>query len=280
MAVATGTALLIGGALGAGASMIAANQQADAIKDAARAQTASADESVRLQLQFLREQRADIAEAVDEGLIDLETGFNMAVEELQPLADLGPLNQARALLEDPSALAETPAFKFQFGQGIEALQAAASRTSGGGLSGPLIKAAEEFGQGLASQSLNQALSRLQPFIDIAAGTRANIANLRTGEGTARANLRLGGATGTAGVTGPALPAIAQGITRRGDIAAQSEISRANVATQLLSNLTGTGSNMLALALARPDLFRTVGSGVGGAGLNVPRSSTAVSNRII
>jgi hypothetical protein len=191
-----------------------------------------------MQLDFLRENRADIAEAVEAGRIDLNRGFNLAmreirkgynkainstrrgygaaikdvnqgynkaikfsdrgynraIAELNPLTGLQEYNQARGLLEDPSSLAERPSYQFQFDQGIEAMQGAFSRGSGGGLSGRGIQSAQEFGQNLASTALDAELNRLFPFINTAVQARANTANLEVGRGTDRANLQTGRAT--------------------------------------------------------------------------------------
>jgi hypothetical protein len=278
-----------------------------------------------MQLNFLRENRADIAEAVEAGRIDLNRGFNLAmreiskgyneainstrrgygaaikdvnqgynkaikssdrgynraIAELNPLTGLQEYNQARGLLEDPSSLAERPSYQFQFDQGIEAMQGAFSRGSGGGLSGRGIQSAQEFGQNLASTALDAELNRLFPFINTAVQARANTANLEVGRGTGLANLRtnraanlanmqagrgsamanltLGGATGQANVSGQYAPGIAAGIQQQGTIQANQAIQGANVQTGLYSNLANVGTQFMNTAATNPGLFSSPAS---------------------
>jgi hypothetical protein len=213
-----------------------------------------------MQMEYLREVRADIAEAVDAGLIDLDTGFNMAIQQFEPLTGLEEYNAARQLLRDPSAIMDRPSTQFQYGQGIDALQSAFSRTSGGGLSGPAMKGAMEYGQNFASTALDAELNRLFPFINIATGARSNIANLYQGLGTSKANLRLGGATGYSNIGAQMAPGIAQGIANQGNIAASGMINQANIQTGLYSNLAGMGTNMAMLYATNPGLFSGGGGG--------------------
>lgn len=269
MAIATGTALLGGALLGAGGSMLAARSQGKAVTSAANTQAGATLAATQMQLDFLRENREDIAKAVEAGEIDLEQGFNLAIQELQPMAGLDELNQARGLLQDPSSLAERPSYQFQFGQGIEALQGAFSRTSGGGLSGRGIQAAQQYGQNLASTALDAELNRLFPFINLASQTRGNISNLQAYKGSALANLRLGGATGQAGISGQYAPGIAAGIMQQGAIGANQAIQGANIQTGLYSNLTNVGTQLLNTAAAKPELFSSWGSPAAPAQVPVP-----------
>jgi len=240
--------------LGTGAAIYSANKASSAIKSSTEAQLAAQGNATAMQLQYLREVRADIADAVEKGLIDIETGFNMAIEQFQPLTGLEEYNTARQLLQDPSAIMDRPSTQFQYGQGLEALQAAYSKTSGGGVSGPAMKGAIEYGQNFASAALDAELNRLFPFINSAISARTNIANLYQNTGTAQANLRVGGATGNANIVGQMMPAISQGITQQGNIAAGGTINQANIQTGLYSNLANQGTNMAMLYAMNPSLF--------------------------
>lgn len=259
MAIGTAAALIGGAALGAGGSMLAAKSQGDAVESAAASQSASNIAATQMQLDFLRENRADIAEAVEAGLIDLDQGFNLAISELQPLTSLDELNQARRLLVDPSSLANRPSYQFQYGQGVEALQSAFSRGSGGGLSGRGLMEAQRFGQNLASTALDQELNRLFPFINTAVQARSNIGQLQASRGSSMANLRLGGATGQANVSGQYAPGIAAGMQNQGLIQANQAIQGANVQTGLLSNLVNVGTQFMNTAATNPGLFSTPAS---------------------
>lgn len=274
MGIETGTAILAAGALGVGGAAYASKKASSAAEKAAEAQSDALVRSTGLQLQYLRETRADIADAVDKGLIDLKTGFNMAIKELRPLAGMQEYNAARRLLQEPGAIMDRPATQFQFEQGVEALQGAFSRTSGGGVSGPALKAATEYGQNFASLALDAELARLMPFVDIATAARTNIANLYQGRGTSRANLRVGGATGTADVTGQVIPSVASNITAQGNVAASNLINQANITTGLTSGITGNISNLAMLYATNPSLFSGGGGGsfpeVSGVGTYSPR----------
>ena len=243
----------------------AAQVQAAATTQAAKTQTEAQSVSTAMQLQFLRETRADIAEAVEKGLVDLETGFNAAIEALLPFASVEELNQAKELLSNPEAIMDRPSTRFQYAQGIEALNAAFSRTGGGGLSGQGVKAAQEYGQNFASLSLDAELKRLQPLIDIGLGAATNVANLQSGKGTAMSNLRISGATGSGNITAHMSSKAAEGVmnqgniaaqnmTNQGNIAANNMINQANINTQMWSSIAQTGTN-LALYKANPTLFK-------------------------
>ena len=273
MAVTTAAAIGLGlAAVGTGASIYSATQSGKAVGQAAAAQAAAQGDATAMQMEYLWQTREDIAEAVEAGLIDLDTGFNMAVEQFEPLTGLKEYNTARQLLRDPSAIMDRPSTQFQYGQGIDALQSAFSRTSGGGVSGPAMKGAVEYGQNFASMALDAELNRLFPFINTAIGARSNVANLYQGLGTSKANLRVGGITRTAGIAGQQIPSIAQGIANQGNIAASGMINQANIRTGLYSNLAGMGTNMAMLYATNPGLFSS-----GGGSSLFPGSQNLIPN---
>jgi len=261
MAVATGTAILGATAIGAGASMYAGSQASKTAGNAAAAQAGAQTQATAMQLEYLRETRADIADAVDAGIIDLETGFNMAIKEFEPLTGLDEYNTARELLNRPESIMDRPGIQFQYGQGIDALQSAFSRTSGGGMSGPAAKAAMEYGQNYASTALDTELNRLFPFINTAVGARTNISNLQQGLGTSKANLRVGGATGSANLTGQMIPSISQGIVNQGNIAASGAINKSNIQTGMFSDIAGGVSNAAMLYAMNPEMFGSSSPGL-------------------
>jgi hypothetical protein len=248
------TAVIGGAVIGGVASNIAADKQAGALAGAADSQAQATLMSTQMQLEFLRENRADVAEAVEAGLIDLDSGFNFAIAQLEPFAGTQELNAARGLLQDPSSLAERGSYKFALDQGTEAMQGAFSRTSGGGLSGRGIKESQRFGQNLASSALDAELNRLFPFFNLSAQANQNIGQFEAIRGSAKANLRLGGSTGQATVSGQYAPGIAAGIQNQGNIAANSLIQGSNLQTGLYSNLANAGTGMLNSLAINPNLF--------------------------
>jgi len=254
MAIATGTAILAAGAIGGATGIYGAHVASGAAKDAAKIQAGAQAYSTKTQMDYLEETRADIAEAVKAGIIDLDTGFNMAIKQFEPLTGLDEYNAARQLLNDPESIMDRPSTQFQYGQGVDALQSAFSRTSGGGVSGPAMKGAMEYGQNFASTALDAELNRLFPFINTAIGARSNISNLYQGLGTSKANIRLGGATGTANIGAQMMPSIAQGMSNQGNIAASGIINQANIKTGLYSDLANLGTDMAMLYATNPGLF--------------------------
>jgi len=262
------TAVIGGAVVGAGASYLAGKEQSKAIKKSGDAQAAAMMASQEMQLEFLREQRADIAEAVEAGLIDLESGINAAIAEMRPEERLGAIQNYANLLQDPSAVFQRPGVQYQYDKGIEALQAGFSRTAGGGMSGPVLQAAQEYGQNFAAMALDAELSRLEPLMNIETAARSRISNLEADRGRMMANLRLTGATGTAGATGAAAPGIAATITGAGAANAWSKIQRANVGTNVMSDLTNIGVDLANMIAYNPGLFSNFGSRA-GAGYNSP-----------
>lgn len=246
---------IIGGAIiGAGAGIYSAKKSSKASEAAAGVMAESSAAAADMQLQWLRENEANIAAAVDQGLIDLETGFNAAIRELMPMASLDELNTAKQLISDPASIMKRPSAQHQFKTGIEAMQAGFSRTGGGGVSGPAIAAATEYGQNFAALSLDRELARLQPLIDIGVGARTNIANIQQARGASMANLRMGGATGIANVGAMMIPGIAGMTQQQGGYAASDIINQANIQSSLATGIGSNISDMLALYATRPELF--------------------------
>jgi len=307
------TAIVGAAVIGGGAMYMASENASDASNQAASMQASSQNNATAMQMQYLREQRADIAEAVESGLIDLEAGFSSALSDLDtgyttsveeikagyseargqisPMTELGTYNTALGLLEDPGSVMDRPGVQFQYDQGMEAMQSMNSRVSGGGVSGTSMKAAMEYGQNFASQALDDEINRLFPFINMSAANRVNMANMAMGEGkdlagisdtyaanrantdqnlgTAKANLRVGGAAGLAGATGAASSGIAAGIRNQGNIAAANAINQGNIAGATAQNIGGMFSNMAMTYAMNPGMF--------GGGTNAGLFSSGASN---
>ena len=269
---------LLGGPAGAiagagiGASLGGSKKQSSAIEGATAAQQDATSQQIAFQREELARTRADLAEAVDAGIIDLNTAYGIARGELQPFADPFAFEQAQGFLQDPSQAMNLPGVQFQYEQGQDALGNLLSKTTGGGLSSDAIRAAQQYGQNFASTQLDTALGRLAPFINLQQQTSSNLANLATGRGQQVADLRMRGAGGQAGVTGAFAPSIAQNIGQQGTIAAQGALGQANVTSQLLGNLAGVGGqamNAFALqqALQPQQTFQGPGQVAPGSYLN-------------
>lgn len=246
-----GAAIAGAAALGGLASGFGASNAAAASVEAAKIQAEAMKEATKMQLDYLREVRADLAEAVEKGLIDLDTAFQAARDSIDP-GDFNAIQSYVDLVKNPESVMDRPGIRFQYNQGIDALQSSFSRTSGGGLSGRMIKAAEEYGQNFASAALDAELARLNPLI----ANQTNISNLYSSEGTAKANLRVGGAGQVAGVTGQMVPSIAAGIQAQGNAAASGVINKANAWTNFASNISDIASDSaMAYAMFKSGLFK-------------------------
>jgi hypothetical protein len=253
-------AVAAGALISGGIGYLSSKSSSKAAEKASDAQVESQDKSMELQLEFLREQRADIAEAVEAGLIDINEGINMAISEMRPEEQLGAIQNYASLLQDPNAIFDRPGVQFQFDQGVEAMQAGFSKTAGGGVSGPSLKAATEYGQNYASLALDDELRRLEPLMNIETAARTRISNLEADRGRMEANLRLGGAAGLSNATGAAAPGMAATITNSGNAQAGKYINQANANTALMSNLAGGAQDLAYMYAFNPGLF----SGGGGS----------------
>lgn len=182
------------------------NAQIDAAKYGYDLQSEAAANELAFYENSLAQQRADLqaAASAGRGYINkgfagaeedyyrakdtLSAGYGAAEERLIPFADPWAFNQARGFLENPSDINQLPGVEWQKEEGIKALQNAFSRTTGGGLSGNKMRAAEEFGQNYASTQLDTALNRLIPFINLQMQTTGSLADLDVGEGTGLSNI--------------------------------------------------------------------------------------------
>jgi hypothetical protein len=136
----------IGGALiGGGASLWAANTQANAAKDAAKLQSDATNRSLDIQKQIYDQQR----------------------EDLQPWRQSGvnALARLNELSDDESTFGMTnfkqdPGYAFRLSEGLKAIQRSAA-ARGGLLSGATMKGIGDYSQGLASQEYQNAFNRYQ-----------------------------------------------------------------------------------------------------------------------
>lgn len=138
MAIGTGTAILAG-TIGAG--LLGAN----ASRSAARTQAASADRA------------SDVQERMFERQVELSEPWRQAGEtalnKLVPLAtEYTPFGMEQFQAD--------PGYAFRMGEGMKALERSAA-ARGGLLSGSMLKGAQRFGQGLASDEYTNAFNRYQ-----------------------------------------------------------------------------------------------------------------------
>lgn len=202
--------------------------------------------------------RADLADQYALGLQQAETQAGVASGAMQPYAEAGTnalqqqLALSGALGQDAfnQAYQESPQMAFLREQGMRANLAAAGATGGLG-GGNVQKELQRFGQGLASQGLQQQIQNLDVLRaggQNAAGTQANIA---TGLGSQQLNAQMALGQGLAGQSSMyGLPAAQQ----IGNLGINLATGRTNAGQQLanqygaaataLSNVySGQGANL-------------------------------------
>lgn len=88
-------------------------------------------------------------------------------------------NRLNTLLQDPSSVADTPAYKFAFNQGMEGVNRTAAAKGMLG-SGNRLYDLTKFGQGLASQTYNNTVSQLGNYINKTPMGNSNTYQTNTG----------------------------------------------------------------------------------------------------
>ena len=232
---------IISALLSAGSAMAASKAQKKGAEQAGSALQASQQASIDYQEKASRANQALIKDAETYGLSQITGGFGRAREQLQPFAGMEEYEAARGLLQDPSSLMDRPGVRFQQEEGNRALQAAYSRASGGGVSGPAIEAAQQYGQNFAAQTLDQELNRLFPFISMSAQAREGMGNLEAQQAIAASNLRMGGATQATNLAAQSAQNVAQSMQQKGNYAAQQATARTNAQSGLYTSLGEIGS---------------------------------------
>lgn len=153
-----------------GASLVSGAIGARGAKKAAKAQTAAAERAAELQAQQFREQQAAYEPFRQAGL----TSQNELMRQLglggEPTsAGYGSLMRNFSM-QDFQA---DPGYAFRLSEGQKALERQAA-ARGGLISGAALKAAQQYGQGLASQEYQNAFDRYQ-------ANRANVYNMLAGQ---------------------------------------------------------------------------------------------------
>lgn len=200
--ITTGMATLGAGLLGAGASMWGANKAADAQKSAAESAAATQREAMAYQKANYDKASGNLSPFIQNG-----TGASNLLAEAYGLRGQTALGQSSL-----EAFRNSPDYQFALKGGSEALDNSAA-AKGGALGGNQIRAQTEYGQGLATQNLQNYFQRLSGMSgqgiqaggilgQIGTGTGAqvgasanNIGNSTMAAGTAEASGILGGVKG-------------------------------------------------------------------------------------
>lgn len=236
--ISTGAAILGAAGIGALASSQAGRTQARAAETAANVQAQSAREANELQRRIYEENVARQQPFLTGGMED----YN----RLRALSMGGPEAAQRFLSTDPG-------YGFRLSEGMKALERGAA-ARGGLVSGAALRAAQRYGQDLASQEYGAAYNRLAGLADVGPRAAGVLTNLGTqfGEQSGR-NLMMEG------------QALGQGYLGAGGARASAYMGGANALTGGLSQYLNymQNQNLLNTLLAnRSGMQYTPGAGGG------------------
>lgn len=191
--VALGGASILGGAKASRDAKKAANAQVEAADRASALESESADKQLALQREIWEKQQADYKPYLEQG----QYGINTLGALMRPNADTSAI-----LKNDPS-------YQFRLKQGQQALDRS-SAARGMGYSGAQMKAAQDYGQGMASTEFGNYYNRLAglaqggqqaagsmaqaggQYANNASNTFGNLSNAQTGILGQQANARASG----------------------------------------------------------------------------------------
>lgn len=219
--------------IGAGGALVGGMLSADAASSAASTQAAAADRAAELQRQTAQEQLALQQRMYEEGVARqqpwLEAGQG-ALNKLIPMAT----NYQRFGMDQ---FQQDPGYQFRMSEGMKALDRQAA-ARGGLISGGAMKAAQRYGQDLASQEYQNAFNRYQTERSAALNPLQSLA----GVGQTTANQL--GAAGQQYATsaGNIMGSSAANIGDYGQAAAAARASGYTGGANALTGAIGTGLN--------------------------------------
>ena len=159
-------AVVAGGALAAGGSLLGASKQAKAAEEASKTQAQTADKSMELQAAMYAQQRADLQPWRDVGLTYLSNLQQLTFDPKEMYTAPAGLNPAAYQFQAPGAFraptpdeaAQDPGYQFRLSQGTQAITGNAAAR---GLlqSGATAQALTRYGQDLASQEYGNVYNR-------------------------------------------------------------------------------------------------------------------------
>lgn len=154
--IGTGLAILGAGVLGAGATMYGASKAADAQKEAANAAAETQRAGMEIQKGILETQKQNYGQATGNlnPFIQSGQGANSLLAEAYGLSGKTALGQSSL-----EAFQNSPDYQWALKGGSQALDNSAA-AKGGVLGGNQIRAQTEYGQGLATQNLQNYFARL------------------------------------------------------------------------------------------------------------------------
>lgn len=141
-------------------------------------------------------------QAMQQGMDTIKGYYDEAKGNIQPFMNSGLAGNSAlmGLLNDPNSIADSAAYKFRFGQGMDALDNSAA-ARGGLFGGGHQRELVDFGQGLASQEYGNQWNRLMGLTQLGQNSAMGLGQLGANAGQSIANLY--GAQGQAAAQGAA-----------------------------------------------------------------------------
>lgn len=158
-----------------------ANQAAKAAQSAADTQAAATDSASKVQKEMYDQTRQDLSGWTNAG--------NQATNSMMNLLGLGTGSSTKAMQQDPS-------YQFRLNQGLDSVQSSAA-AAGGLLSGPTLKALNNYASDYASTEYGNAFNRLMGVSQLGENAAAQVGNNGMQTAQAIANNTMAGANATA-----------------------------------------------------------------------------------
>lgn len=200
--------------------------------DAARDQTNFINAGLNTASNFTNQANNNLTNYYQQALPYFESLYGSGSKGLSQLEDALGINGAAGSNNALTALKQTPGYQFTLGQGDNAINAAAAANGTLG-SGNQALALSKFNQGLASNTYNNYISQLQPFMNLATTGASGAGNILTGLGSGISNNLLGLGND-----------YLSGLSAEGAAQANADLSNAQGFGGLLKGIAGLGTNTI------------------------------------
>jgi len=240
-----GAAVLGGSAISAGANLIGGSSAASGAQQAAATEAAAEDRATQASLQEQQNAIADEQQGFNEAQTFQAPIYDQGVGNLYELAaevDRGGLGAQPSLTD----ITQLPGYQFTLDQGLKATQNAAA-AQGLGVSGPALKGAANYAEGLAGTYYNNYLQNYWTNQNNRFNMLYNLAGFGSGSANALTSAAVGAGNTGAQASTAAGGQIAQTVANTSQGIAQAQQNAANLQG---AGLTGAGSS-IGSALSNP-----------------------------
>lgn len=227
------TAIIASAAIAAGSSAMASSKQAGAVKSAQNAATAQSEADRAMVQSAGKEAQGIYTDAAMGANNRLDPWRLVGQNALYMANEASGANGADGSARAVANFQASPGYQWQLGQGLQAIDRQAA-ARGGLMNGRAVKAAESFGQGLASSEFDKYYNRLfglsqggqaaattQAGIDMTSAAGRSNALLGVGQnvaaqGTANSAMNMGSAVNQASIYGNGVSGVAGALGNAGN----------------------------------------------------------------